>query len=161
MKEIALYGLYIVKDQFFSDFPNKNFMENKGENRPHYCAVKDQDGTIWVIPLSSQIEKYEKKILEAEEKYGKGNCTFYHVARIAGKKSAFVICDMFPILEEYIFRPYTISKVPYIIKDKKLIKALNKKSMRFLSLVKQGKAGNSLDVLALKRALLADRVLAK
>ena len=39
MQNIEPYGLYIISDQYFSDFPNDRYMENKGEARPPHLAV--------------------------------------------------------------------------------------------------------------------------
>ena len=59
---IIEYGLYNIKDKYFSDFKNNFFVDNKCENRPHYCTFTDKKGTIWFIPLSTQTEPYQKKI---------------------------------------------------------------------------------------------------
>jgi len=51
--QVFEYGLYNVKDTYFNDFKNKYLSDNKQENRPYYCAVKNKDGIIWLIPISS------------------------------------------------------------------------------------------------------------
>lgn len=56
------HGLYFIKDQYFYDFPSKHWMLNKGEKRPHYYALKDNSGIVWMIPMSSQVENYRQKI---------------------------------------------------------------------------------------------------
>ena len=40
MQNIEPYGLYIISDQYFSDFPNDRYMENKGEARPHFYCIE-------------------------------------------------------------------------------------------------------------------------
>ena len=67
MKDIEPCGLYIISDQYFLDFPNERYMDNKKESRPHYYAIRDNDGIFWMIPLSSKVEKCRVKI----EKNGK------------------------------------------------------------------------------------------
>lgn len=57
MKDIEPCGLYIISDQYFLDFPNERYMDNKKESRPHYYAIRDNDGIFWMIPLSSKVEK--------------------------------------------------------------------------------------------------------
>ena len=32
-------GFYVIKDQFFVDFPDPYLKGNKGEHRPHYFAL--------------------------------------------------------------------------------------------------------------------------
>ena len=39
--EITEYGLYNIKDEYFEDFENDILMNNKHENRPYYCTIKD------------------------------------------------------------------------------------------------------------------------
>ena len=65
------HGLYIVSDQYFTDFPSKHWMQNKSERRPHYYALKDKSGIIWLIPMSTQVENYKRKIEREEIKRGK------------------------------------------------------------------------------------------
>ena len=63
------YGLYFIKDQYFYDFPSKHWMLNKGEKRPHYYALKDNSGIVWMIPMSSQVENYRQKIAREEQSW--------------------------------------------------------------------------------------------
>ena len=52
-------GFYIIKDQFFEDMADPYLKGNKAENRPHYYCFEDtKEGIYWMIPLSSQIDKY-------------------------------------------------------------------------------------------------------
>ena len=58
---------YHIKDEYFEvirDIKNSKVMSNKenGGYRPNYYAVKEVGTDImWMIPLSSQIDKYEKE----------------------------------------------------------------------------------------------------
>ena len=73
-------GFYIIKDKFFED---------------------TNTGIYWIIPLSSQIDKY-KRIVENKEKVGKP-CDIIHIVKLDdSRQSAFLIQDMFPITDEYI-----------------------------------------------------------
>ena len=108
------HGLYIVSDQYFTDFPSKHWMQNKSERRPHYYALKDKSGIIWLIPMSTQVENYKRKIEREEIKRGKGNCIYYHIGKIAGKERVFIISDLFPVTTNYIVKPYTISSIEYL-----------------------------------------------
>jgi len=45
-------GFYVLKDQFFVDFPDPYLKGNKGEHRPHYFALRDKKTQlIWMIPM--------------------------------------------------------------------------------------------------------------
>lgn len=62
---IIEHGFYILDEQFFVDFPDEYLKGNKTENRPHYyCLTDPKTGLAWMIPLSNQIEKYERLIDE-------------------------------------------------------------------------------------------------
>lgn len=154
MEKIEISGLYIVNDQFFADYPNDSFMHNKGEARPHYYAFQDSDGIFWMVPLSTKVEKYRSKISEIEKAHGIGSCFMYHIAPIYGQQRAILICDMFPVLEKYILRAYTINGTPYVVRNENIRKAIDKKAKRYLSMVKRGKLISPLDILGIKRELL-------
>ena len=148
------HGLYIVKDGYFKKFPNDAWVQNKDQNRPYYYALRDSDDILWMVPMTTQVEKCRAKIERVESERGKGNCIYYHIGVIAGKERGFKIGDMFPITDRYILRPYTINKTPYIVKTKDLNAELYSKAMRFINLVQAGKIRDDLGVVAIKEALL-------
>lgn len=152
--EISVHGLYIVKDSYFADFPSEHWMWNKAESRPQYLAIQDASGLLWLIPLSSKVENYRAKIARVEERRGEGNCVYYHIGKIAGKERAFIISGMFPITECYISHQYTISSVPYIVRDKELIRQLHSKAQRYLRLLEQGQLRDENHVLDIRTKLL-------
>ena len=53
---------YHIKDEFFDLVQDKYLMSNKerGNYRPHYYAIQDKKNPelYWMIPISSQAEKY-------------------------------------------------------------------------------------------------------
>lgn len=154
MEKIEISGLYIISDQYFVDFPNDRHMDNKGEARPHYYAIQDNDGIYWMIPLSTKVEKYRSKITATEKSHGNGNCIMYCIAPIHGQDRAILICDMFPVTEEYILRAYTIGGTPYVIQNKNIRKLIHSKAMRYLSLVKRGILKSPLNIMDVKQQLL-------
>lgn len=156
MKEIKKSGLYIVSDSFFERYPNKRYMDNKSENRPHYYAITDKTGILWLIPLSSRVEKYRRLIQENEEKHGIGNCIHYVLAPIYGKERAFIICDMFPILPKYILRAYTVNNIPYILQNKNIRKTIEEKANTYLNMVDRGVLHSPLDIMHVKKKLLME-----
>lgn len=130
----VLHGFYIVDDQFFKDFPDQFLKGNKEENRPHYYAFKEEGTEIfWIIPLSKQIEKCEKEVEKTEKRYGK--CDKIHIMELAGKKSAFLIQDMFPVTEKYLLREYVVGSSPLRLLDTKDIKEIEQKAKTVYSLL--------------------------
>ena len=144
-------GLYSVHDKYFEDFKSKWFCDNKSENRPYYVSFIDNDNITWLIPLSSQVDNYKKKISEYEK--NNKTCILYHIGKIMGKEKAFLIGNMFPVSEEYIKKPYTFSGIHYVIKDTKLIKELNKKAKRYILLVEQNKLHPKVDIMSIHNKL--------
>lgn len=106
--------VYLIKDEYFELIDDPYLVQNKDENRPTYCALTDEEtGLIWMIPISSQLEKHQKTHDSFIERFGK--CDRIHITEIADNKMAFLIQDMFPVSEKYILRAYTIGNVDLII----------------------------------------------
>lgn len=150
---IKEYGLYLIKNSFYTDFPNSFWSQNKGV-RPNFMVIKDSDGIFWMIPLSTQVDSYKKKIEKYEERYGKGNCVFYHLGLIAGEQRVFLISNMVPVTEEYIERAYTISGIEYISATKSLNQALKRKAIKYQALVKSGHVKDDRKTFEVKEKLL-------
>ncbi|MBR5534920.1 MAG: hypothetical protein IKU62_08760 [Ruminiclostridium sp.] len=148
---ISEYGLCIVSDQYFVDFPSVRHMSNKHEKRPYYLAIRKPNGIIWLVPLSSQVEKYRAKIEADEEKHGE--CIYYYITKLKGRESAFLIGNIIPVREEYIKKAFTVQGSPFVIQDKKDIKAINKKVNRYLTMVRYGKMQPAVDIMAIEEEL--------
>lgn len=148
------YGFYKVKDRYFTDFPSPDdrYMHNKAENRPYYLAIQDANGIIWLLPLSTQIEKYKRKIEADEERYGE--CLKYYMLGFMGGERAVLIGNMIPVIPEYISGEFTIAKEHYIVKNEKAIKAIQKRVRKYLALVRRGKLKPYVDILATEEKLL-------
>ena len=127
---------YIIKDEFFDMVDDKNLKKNKGQNRPHYYCIYYKE-FYWMIPLWTQIEKYQS-IIDKRLNNNK-SCDILHIAILDnGKKSVFLIQDIFPITEKYIEREYTYYNKPYILTSEKLIKLIKKKAKKIINLVLSG-----------------------
>lgn len=148
------HGVYFVKDQYFEDFPSEHWMFNKGEKRPHYYALKDTKGVMWLIPMSSQVENYKRRIKNEERKRGEGNCIFYHIGLFAGKESVFIISDMMPITDTYIARSYLINNVEYVIKNDNLNRKLRSKAVRYIRLLEKKKLTDRNGILKIRKHLI-------
>lgn len=149
-------GLCILSDSYFERFPYSELMRNKYESRPYFLAVRNSKGIVWLIPLSSQVEKYRKAIEKTEAKRGSGNCIYQYICRVKGKDSAFLIGDAIPVTDKYILRPFRVGGIDYIVEDKADIKAIKSKFGKFLALVRQGKLKPMVDILQIERELLQE-----
>lgn len=129
---------YIIKDDFFNDMKDPYLKGNKQEKRPHYYCLKDDKihGIYWMIPLSSQVAKY-KKIINSK-KLSKKRIDTLHIAKLNKKQSVFLIQDMFPIIDKYIEREYTLAGNSFKIIDNSLASKIESKANAILSLIKKG-----------------------
>ena len=92
----------------------KNKYENcvEGHRRPCYYCFK-YENFYWMIPISSQIEKYEKIYNKKVNKYP--NYDGIRFGYVNGKKRAFLIQNICPVTEKYIDEIYTIEKGETIV----------------------------------------------
>lgn len=157
MLKIETAGIYIVKDEFFRNFPNDKCMDNKHESRPHFYAVKDDNGLYWMIPMSSKVEKFRGKIREVEQKVGIGKCFLFDIAEVSGRERAFIISEMFPVTEYYILRPYKVGGSPLVIRNQTVQKRLTQKSKKFLSMLAGGRIKSPINALEIKQQLLQSK----
>ncbi len=137
-KRMKKTGFYIIKDTFFEYMADPYLKGNKAGNRPHYYCFEDTNtGIYWMIPLSSQIDKY-KRIVEKKEKEGKP-CDIIHIVKLDdSRKSAFLIQDMFPITDEYIEREYTIAGNHLMVTSEHTAKEIEQKAKKVMGMLKRG-----------------------
>ncbi|MDQ0194431.1 type III toxin-antitoxin system CptIN family toxin [Paenibacillus wynnii] len=160
METIVDGNFYFVHDKYFIDFPDNKLMSNKEtiagveHNRPcFYSFVDVKTGINWFIPISSQVKKfqgiYNKKILA-----GKVVDTIVF-GFVMGNKKAFLIQNMFPVTQNYIFNEYidSVTKAPVTINEK-LKKELNSKGKKVLGLHRKGIFLIFPDVLKIETQLL-------
>ena len=150
--QIVEYGLYNIKDDYFTKYKDKFLPDNKQEKRPYYVAVRDSGGIIWMVPLSSKVPEYKAKIKKDAQKHG--SCLFYHIGIIAGVERVFLVGNMFPVTESYLKKQYTISGVHYVVQDTVLIREIHKRVSRYLTLVKYQKLKPNVDILKIRNDLL-------
>lgn len=131
-------GFYFIKDSFFEEMADPYLKWNKAESRPHYYCFEDEaTGIYWMIPLSSRIDKY-KRIMEKKKLAGKP-CDILHIVKLDDKKeSVFLIQDMFPIMEKYIEREYTIGGNHLMLTSEHNIKEIERKARKVMGMLKHG-----------------------
>lgn len=137
--EVKEKQFYFIKDEFFKELQDTKLLQNKenGNKRPcYYCfKQKQEDKMIWLIPISSKIEKYKKIYIAKLKRYKEVDTIVF--GKVKGKENAFLIQNMFPVLEEYIESRYTYHNNPIEITFA-LQQEIDAKANKILSLVRQG-----------------------
>lgn len=111
--------VYYIEDKYFEDVNDPHLMQNKGDGhrRPCYCCkVSAETGLFWMVPMSSQKTKFQKRFAESVSKYGK--CLTLVLGHYAGKDAAFLVQNAFPVTEDYIREIYTINGNPVPVHSK-------------------------------------------
>ncbi len=155
---------YYIKDQYFVDFPDPYLMKNKetingqAHDRPCFYAFLDAlTNLYWMIPFSSQIDKFQKIYNTKIDKYGK--CDTILFGEVLGHKKAFLVQNMCPVSSEYIKNEYidAIHQKPVRI-DGRFEKELQKKARKVLALHRKGIPLIFPDILEIERTLLLERM---
>lgn len=133
---------YYIKDEFYDALPNCRLMTNKPDDssgrhgRPcHYCF--EDNGLYWMVPISSQVAKYEQIYNHKIEK--RGECDGIVFGYVNGRKSAFLIQNAFPITAQYVDYEYLIEKgsVP-VTANERVTDKVNKYVRKVIRLHKKG-----------------------
>ncbi len=99
---------YFIKDEFFDVFKDYGLMLNKqnGKKRPCYFCFRDKYNKeiIWFVPISTKYEKYQK--IYEYKKQRQHRVYNFVFGEVVGKKSVFLIQNIFPTTEEYILEKY-------------------------------------------------------
>lgn len=133
---------YFLKNQYFIDFNDSKLMSNheiiNGTNhdRPCYCCIKMTDTDIyWVVPISSQVEKYRTIYNKKLQKYGV--CDTIEFGNVLGVERAFLIQNMCPVTDEYIKNEYIHYEQPVAI-DFETHTRIKRKAAKVLALLHNG-----------------------
>ena len=150
---------YYLTNQYFIDFPDPKLMTNKeaidgqAHDRPCFYAFKDEKtGLHWMIPFSSQIDKFSRIHDNKMKKFGK--CDTILFGNVLGYKKAFLIQNMCPATKDYIKNQYFINNTTVPVQlDGKFKKELIKAAKKVLHLHKIGKPLIFPDVLEIEKKL--------
>ena len=135
--EIVKGRLYFIKDEFFDIVDEQYLKINKQTTkRPHYYTYKDKNGLLWVIPCSSQIDKY-RKIIDNKKNNGKPY-NHIQIVKVNGIEQVLLYQDMFPILEKYIDNAYIKLNHYMEIQDKKKLKEIEKNANNIINKLRHG-----------------------
>lgn len=151
---------YYIKDQYFIDFPDPYLMQHKEtidgqqHNRPCFYAFRDATtGLYWLIPFSSQVEKF--KLIYADKIKKFQRCDTIAFGYVLGHEKAFLIQNMCPVTEDYILNEYIDSKASIPVRTDKIFeKDLIAKAKKVLTLQRKGIQLIFPDVLSIEDKLL-------
>jgi hypothetical protein len=138
MNDIVSGRLYFIKNEFF-EFVSDSYLKRNKENtkRPHYYAFRDSNtNLLWMIPCSSQIDKYQR-IIQDKISAGKKH-DHIQIVKVNGIKQVFLYQDMFPIIGRYIEDEYIKQNAFMEIKDPKKISAIENNAKKIIKLMKHG-----------------------
>ncbi|GHU81423.1 hypothetical protein FACS1894191_8300 [Clostridia bacterium] len=105
--------VYHIKDTYFDAVKDDKLMRNyeAGAYRPTYFCVKDEKtGLLWVIPMSTRVEKYAAIVQKDVDRYGE--CLKIVLGEYANVGAAFLLQNMFPILSKYIDHIHMVKHNP-------------------------------------------------
>lgn len=153
MKPILSY-FYTLDDKFFDDFPDSILKSNKNQKRPFYYCLKDTNGLYWMIPCTSQIEKYDTFIARANFQ-GKPTDK-WHKIKMGGKENILLIQDIFPVTEKYIAKAFIRNNIHQKIASEKEQKLILMKANKIMALTKyKGKLfSTQADIINIEKELL-------
>ena len=109
--------VYHIKDEYFEKVRDSNLMQNKegGTYRPtFYCLRDNKTSLLWMVPLSSRVEKFKAIHDKQVAKYGK--CLTIVLGEFDGKEAAFLLQNMFPIRDYYLDHIHTRNNNPVPVK---------------------------------------------
>ena len=146
---------YFVKDEYFNKINDQRLLLNKdnGNKRPCYYCFKDKDNQklIWFVPISSKIEKYKKIYNYKLQKLGKVDTIVF--GKVNNDERAFLIQNMFPVIEKYIETKYTRNNMDVSI-TYSLRKEIEGKANYILKLAELGQKVVFTDISKIKEILI-------
>lgn len=150
---------YYITDQYFIDFPDPYLMQNKetlngqAHDRPCFYAFEDETtGIYWMIPFSSQTNKFRRIYNNKMQKYNR--CDTILFGKVLGREKAFLIQNMCPITDEYMKNEYidSAANVPVRI-DGVFEQTLISKAKKVLALQRRGSKLIFPDILSIEEKL--------
>ena len=152
---------YFLSDQYFVDFPDPKLMKNKEyingqiHDRPCYYAFQDSKTALyWMIPFSSQINKYAAIYQSKIQKYGV--CDTIVFGNVLGHQKAFLIQNMCTITEKYVKNEYIDSNSLLPVRvNGAFERQLTQQAKKVLVLQRSGKHLIFPDVLRIEQKLLS------
>ena len=146
--------VYHIIDLYFDVVKDDKLMRNheSGAYRPTYFCLKDgKTGLLWVIPMSSRIEKYIGFIQKDIERYGE--CLKIVIGEYASTRAVFLLQNMFPILPKYIDHIHLVKQTPVPV-DNRLQTLISQNFRELLRLHRRGIRIVFPDILRLEKLMM-------
>lgn len=113
-KSFTVGGLYFLSEDFYLRFsslcPYISAPDKRGEDgsarhgRPHICIGASHNALLWMAPISSRVEKYEREIAWQRQKYG--SCDKVQIVRLSTGKRAALVQNIIPCTPRYVDGKY-------------------------------------------------------
>lgn len=151
---------YYISDKYFIDFPDPYLMQNKEtingqvHDRPCFYAFQDTStGLYWMIPFSSQTNKFRQIYNKKIQKYHR--CDTIVFGKVLGHEKAFLIQNMCPITDEYVNNEYIDSNANIPVRiNGALEQSLISKAKKVLALQRKGSKLIFPDIFAIEQKLI-------
>jgi hypothetical protein len=147
---------YHIKDEYFAKANDEQLMQNKenGKYRPTFLCLSDGNTELlWMIPMSTRVEKYQAIHDRQIQKYGK--CLTIVMGEYDGRKAAFLLQNMFPCTEDYIDHIHTKNGNPIPVKYS-ICAAVKANLKQLRQLLKRGKKVVFPDIKRLECLMLSE-----
>ena len=131
-------------------------MQNKenGTYRPtFYCLKDEKTSLLWMVPLSSRVDKFRAIHDKQAEKYGR--CLTIVLGEFDGKSAAFLLQNMFPVTEYYLDHIHTRNNNPVPVKHS-IHSEINTNMKRLRQLHKRGSKVVFPDITRLEEIMLEE-----
>ena len=154
---------YFLSDEYYNRFQKEKLLTNKEivdgikHNRPRYYSFQDDEDKhiFWMIPVSSQTDKYTDEYNKSIERYHV--CDTISFGYLKGEYTAFLLQNMCPITSKYILNQYFYSDSPNpVCIPNDLKRELNAKARKILRLAKKGKKLTFTNILEMRQKLLSE-----
>lgn len=148
--------VYHIKDEYFEKVNDNMLMQNKenGTYRPtFYCLKDEKTSLLWMVPLSSRVDKFRAIHDKQAKKYGR--CLTIVLGEFDGKSAAFLLQNMFPVTEYYLDHIHTRNNNPVPVKYS-IHSEINTNMKRLRQLHKRGSKVVFPDITRLEEIMLEE-----
>lgn len=148
--------VYHIKDEYFEKVNDNMLMQNKenGTYRPtFYCLKDEKTSLLWMVPLSSRVDKFRAIHAKQAKKYGR--CLTIVLGEFDGKSAAFLLQNMFPVTEYYLDHIHTRNNNPVPVKHS-IHSKINTNMKRLRQLHKRGRKVVFPDITRLEEIMLEE-----
>ena len=156
--KIEKKSYYFIKDKYFVFANDKHLLLNKENHhsRPCFFVVQEENQILWLVPISSKIEKYRSIYTKKKKKLGFCNTIIF--GTMLNRDCVFLLQNIFPVTKKYILKKYVIGKEKSPVKiENELADEIIEKSNKILSLVRNGNKNIVFpDILEIERKLLEE-----